>query len=93
MNCDCPICRRGLRLAIEQIFVAERAWLGAIGIRILGKIDWVTPEFLRSVLREMTDLGILIMMLDHPKAQRNPIPIYMLARLTVPAEARKRGVS
>ncbi len=91
MNCDCPICRRGLRLAIEQIFVAERAWLGAIGIKILGKLDWVSPQFLCSVLGEMQRLGILIVMLDHPKQQRKPIPIYMLARLTVPAEARKRG--
>ena len=90
-HCECPICRRGLRITIEQVFEAERCWLGAIGIYCLGRLTWVTPEFFRDVLHEMRDLGILIEMLDHPKQQRHPIPIYMLARLTVPAASRKRG--
>ncbi len=92
-HCQCLICRKGLRITITQILEAERCWLGEIGIRVLGRLDWATPEFTRSVLREMVDLGLVIMMLDHPKAQRHPIPIYLLSRLTLPAESRKRGVS
>jgi hypothetical protein len=90
MNCTCPICRKGVRVTVEQVFEAERQWLGPIGIRILGRMYWCDPSFLRSVLAEMADLGILIVMKDRPLQQRNPIPLYLLARLTVPAP-RKRG--
>jgi hypothetical protein len=92
MNCTCPICRKGVRVTVEQVFEAERQWLGPIGIRILGRMDWCDPSFLRSVLAEMADLGILIVMKDRPLQQLHPIPIYLLARLTVPVELRKRGV-
>ena len=90
-NCLCSMCRRGVRLAIEQTFLAERIWLGEIGLRFFGRMDWCTPALLRYVLSEMRDLGILIEMRDYPWTQREPISMYMLARLTVPAECRKRG--
>jgi hypothetical protein len=83
-NCLCPMCRRGVRVAIEHTFEVERRWLGEIGLRVFGRFDWCTPALLRWVLWEMRDLGILIEMRDHPMAQRDPIPMYMLARLTLP---------
>lgn len=91
--CTCPICRRGLRLMIEQTLLTHRRWMGEIGIRIHGRLDWAPLDFIREVLDEMCQLGILIRQLDHPKQQRNPISLYLLARITLPTPARKRGVS
>lgn len=91
INCLCPVCRRGVRLAVERTFEVERRWLGKVGVRFFGVLDWVTPALLDIVLAEMCERGILIEMLDHPGQQRRPISMYMLARLTVPVEFRKRG--
>lgn len=89
--CACPMCRRGVRLLIEETFLRERCWLGRIGIAIIGRLCWVPGKLLAEVIDEMCDLGILIEMVDRPKEQKNPIPMYILARLTVPVKARKRG--
>lgn len=70
---------------IERTFLAEQRWMGEIGLRIHGRLEWAPSEFLRSVLTEMRDQGILIEQRDHPRQQRNPISIYYLTRLTMPA--------
>jgi hypothetical protein len=91
MNCTCLLCRKGVRITVTQVFEAERRWLGPISIRALGRMAWVERDFLEAVLAEMVQLGTLILMLDHPKAQRKPTAVYLLTRLTVPTRSRMGG--
>ena len=83
-NCLCPMCRRDVRLAIERTFEVERRWLGEIGLRVVGRMEWVTPALLRWVIYDMRQQGLLIELRDHPAQQANPISMYLLARLTLP---------
>jgi hypothetical protein len=90
-NCLCPLSRRDVREAIERTFEVERRWLGEIGLRVLGGIDWCTPALLRWVLLDMRQQGLLIELRDHPGAQRDPISMYLLSRLTLSRRCEKRG--
>lgn len=86
--CVCRQCRRDIRLAIEAVFVADPRWMGEMTIRFHAHLGWVPLLLFRHILGRMVLLGILIKSHD----PGDEFPRYLLARLTLPAQALAQNV-
>jgi hypothetical protein len=75
--CKCSLCRRSIRLRIEQAFTREPRWMGEMTIRFHARLSWVPVRLYRSILAEMVLLGLVLKSSD----PADEFPRYLLSRL------------
>ena len=85
--CACRVCRRTIRDDIATMFRARRRFMGFWTVRFHAHLGWVPVGDYRTIFQEMIALGLLTEIRD-PEAE---YPVYILSRITLPANLRKRG--